>query len=69
MFTHVNINAKMQHHMDFISEYGFDVNYTKGKDNVFIGDLSRRRHKISMITLIIDLWSFILEASPSATLY
>ena len=55
--------------MEFLCEYDFDVHYIKGKGNVIVDDLSRRRHEISILSLGVDLRGHILEVFPSDTWY
>ena len=55
--------------MEFLCEYDFFVHYIKGKENVIVDSLSRRRHEVLVMSLGVDLQSCILEALPSDTWY
>ena len=41
--------------MEFLCEYDFDVHYIKGKENVVVDALSRRRHELTSMVTGIDL--------------
>jgi hypothetical protein len=55
--------------LEFLYEYEFDIHYIKGKENVLVDALSMRQHKVSVMSLGLDLRSRILKALPSDTWY
>ena len=55
--------------MDFLYEYDFKVKYIQGKENVVANALSHKRHKVSALTLGVELRSHILQALPADAWY
>ena len=55
--------------MEFLWGYEFYVHYIKGKENVIVDALSRRWHEVSMMSLWVDFWGYILEALPTDNWY
>lgn len=63
------MNTRKHCWMSFLCEYDFGVHYIKGKENIIVDSLRRRWHEISILSLEVDLWGYILEALPSDTWY
>ena len=55
--------------MKFLCEYDIDMKYIQGKENVVVDVLSHRRHKVSALTLSVELRSRILQALPTDAWY
>ena len=55
--------------MEFLYEYDIDMKYIQGKENVVADALSCRRHKVSALTLGVELRSHILQALPTDAWY
>ena len=47
--------------MEFLYEYAIEMKYIQGKENVVADTLSRRRHKVSALTLGVELRIRILQ--------
>ena len=47
--------------MEFLYEYNFEVKYVQGEENKVADALSRRHHKLSSLTLTLDLKEKILQ--------
>ena len=47
--------------MEFLCEYNFEVKHVQGKENKVANALSRRRHELSSLTLIVDLKEKIVQ--------
>jgi hypothetical protein len=69
LFGQPNLNARQTcRWLEFISEYDFDINYIKGKENKLVDALSRRVHKMHATNISMykyDLKDIILEAAKS----
>jgi hypothetical protein len=51
LFDQPNLNARQRKWLEFLSEYDFDINYIKGKQNKVVDALSRRVHKLHATTI------------------
>lgn len=47
--------------MEFLCKYDFEIKYVQGKENVVADALSRRRHELSSLILMVDLKDKILQ--------
>ena len=54
--------------MEFLCEYDFKVKYIQRKEKVIANALSHKRHKVSTLTLSVEL-SYILQALPANAWY
>jgi hypothetical protein len=66
LFEHPTLNSRQVRWMEFLSEYEFDTNHIKGKENKVANALSRRVHEMHATTIsmyISDLKSRFLEAT------
>jgi hypothetical protein len=64
IFEELNLNARKTRWMEFLSEYEFDINHIKGKENKFVDALSRRVHIMHATAVSMhqsDLKSIILD--------
>ena len=66
---HPNLNAKKRGWMEFICEYDFDVHYIKGKENIVVDALSRRRHEFSSMITSTNLRERIMHHLPKDEFY
>jgi hypothetical protein len=55
LFTQRDLNARQRRWSEFMSEYDFRISYIKGKENVVMDALSRRRHVFSLVPLKVNL--------------
>ena len=55
--------------MEFLCEYDFEVKYIQGNENVVANCLSHKRHKVSALTLGVELRSHILQTLPADVWY
>jgi hypothetical protein len=72
LFGQPNLNAKQRKMLDFISEYDFDINHIKGKENKVVDSLNRRLHEMLATTISMcqsDLKDRILEDVKSDKKY
>jgi hypothetical protein len=53
LFGHPRLNAKQRRWLEFLSEYDFDINHIRGKENKVVNTLSRRMHEMHDTTIII----------------
>ena len=51
LFDQPNLNARQARWLAFLSEYHFELNHIKGKENKVSNGLSRRTHMIYEVTL------------------
>ena len=51
LFEQLDLNARQARWLAFLSEYHFQVNHIKGKENKIVDALSRRTHMIYEVTL------------------
>jgi hypothetical protein len=66
LFDQPNLNARQRRWLEFLSEYDFDINHIKGKENKVADALSRRVHEIHAIAISMyqtDIKRKILEAT------
>ena len=61
LFSQPDLNARQRRWMEFLCEYDFEIKYVLGKENIVVDALSRRRHALSSLFLIVDLKSKILQ--------
>ena len=52
LFKQLDLNARKSRWLAFLSEYHFELNDIKGKENKIVDALSRRTHMIYEVTLI-----------------
>jgi hypothetical protein len=72
MFRQSTLNARQVRWLEFLSEYDFDINHIKGKENRVVDALSRRVHEMHASTIsmyVSDLKDRIIEATKSDQLY
>lgn len=50
IFTQPHLNARQRRWLEFLSEYDFEIEYIKGKENRVADALSRRRHLMTIAT-------------------
>ena len=55
IFTQPHLNARQGRWLEFLSEYDFEIEYIKGKENRIADTLSRRRHILVISTLQVDM--------------
>jgi hypothetical protein len=66
LFDQPNLNARQSRWLEFLSEYNFDINHIKGKENKVVDALSRRVHELRATTINMyqtDVKRKILEAA------
>jgi hypothetical protein len=66
VFDQPNINARQSRWLEFLSEYNFDINHIKGKENKVVDALNRRVHELCTTTISMyqtDVKGKILEAT------
>ena len=51
LFYQLDLNSRKAIWLDFLSEYHFELNHIKGKENKIVDALSRRTHMIYEVTL------------------
>ena len=51
LFDQPNLNARQSRWLEFLSEYDFDINHIKGKENKVVDALSRRVYEIHAIAI------------------
>jgi hypothetical protein len=51
LFDQPNLNARQSRWLEFLSEYNFDINHIKGKENKVADTLSRRVHELRAIAI------------------
>ena len=51
LFDQMDLNTRQARWLDFLSEYHFQLNHIKGKENKVANALSRRTHMIYEVTL------------------
>jgi hypothetical protein len=51
LFEQPTLNARKTRWLEFLSEYDFDINHIKGKENKFVDALSRRVHLMHATTV------------------
>jgi hypothetical protein len=64
LFEQPTLNARQTRWLEFLSEYDFDINHIKGKENKVVDALSRRVHIMHAIIVSVhqsDLKSIILD--------
>jgi len=64
LFEQRTLNARHTRWMEFLSEYNFDINHIKGKNNKVVDALSRRVHKMNATFIsmyMIDIKDRIIE--------
>jgi hypothetical protein len=64
IFEQPTLNSKKTRWLEFLSEYDFDINHIKGKENKFFDAVSRRIHLMHATTISMhqsDLKSIILD--------
>jgi hypothetical protein len=67
-FEQPTLNARQTRWQEFLSEYDFDINHIKGKENEFVDALSKRVHLMHAIAISmhsLDLKSVILDVFVS----
>jgi hypothetical protein len=72
LFGQPILNARQSRWLEFLSEYDFDINHIKGKENKEIDALRRRVHEMLATTISMyqsDLKDRILEAAKSYQKY
>jgi hypothetical protein len=52
LFDQPTLNARQSRWLEFLSEYDFDINHIKGKENKVADALSRRVHELHATTII-----------------
>jgi hypothetical protein len=66
LFDQQTLNARQNRWLEFLSEYDFDINHIKGKENKVGDALNRRVHELHATTISmyqLDLKDIILEAA------
>ena len=66
------LNARQSRWLEFLSEYEFDINHIRGKENKVVDALRRRVHEMHATTISMykfDLNDIILEVSKSNQQY
>jgi hypothetical protein len=66
LFDQPNLNARQSRWLEFLSEYNFDINHIKGKENKVANALNRRVHELHATFISMyqtDVKSKILEAA------
>jgi hypothetical protein len=66
LFDQPTLNARQSRWLEFLSEYDFDINHIKGKENKVVDALSRRVHELHATEISMyqsDLKDIILEAA------
>jgi hypothetical protein len=66
LFDQPNLNARKSRWLEFLSEYDFDINHIKGKENKVVDALIRRVHELHATTISMyqtDIKRKILEAA------
>jgi hypothetical protein len=53
LFDQPTLNARQSRWLEFLSEYDFDINHIKGKENKVANALSKRVHEVHATTIII----------------
>jgi hypothetical protein len=72
LFGQPSLNARQSRWLEFLSEYDFDINHIRGKENKVVDALSRRVHEMHATTISMyqtDLCDKILEVSKSDLCY
>ena len=67
-----NLNDRQIRWLEFLSEYEFDINHIRGKENKVVDALNRRVHEMHATTISmykLDLCDKILEVSKSDLCY
>jgi hypothetical protein len=52
LFDQPTLNARQSRWLEFLSEYDFDINHIKGKENKVVDALSKRVHELNDTTII-----------------
>jgi hypothetical protein len=66
LFDQPNLNARQSSWLEFLSEYDFDINHIKGKENKVVDALSIRVHELHATSISMyqtDIKRKILEAT------
>jgi hypothetical protein len=72
LFDQPNLNARQSRWLEFLSEYDFDINHIKEKENKVVDALSRRVHEMHATAISMyqsDLKDKIIEAAKSDLQY
>lgn len=69
LFTQPNLNAQQRRWLESISDYDFNISYIKGKENIVVIALNKRRCISSMITIQIDFKNQVLQKSKDDEYY
>ena len=72
LFDHPTLNARQTIWLEFLSEYDFDINHIKGKENKVFYALSKRVLELHATTISMyqsDLKEIILEVAKSNLQY
>jgi hypothetical protein len=68
LFYQPSLNVRQSRWLEFLSEYDFDINHIKGKENKVVDALSRRVHEMHATTIIMyqsNLKPRMIEAAKS----
>jgi hypothetical protein len=66
LFGQPTLNARQSRWLEFLSEYDFDINHIKGKENKLVDALSKRVHEMHATTIIMykqDFKDRVLESA------
>jgi hypothetical protein len=66
LFDQPTLNARKSRWLEFLSEYEFDINHIKGKENKVVDVLSKREHELHATSISMyksNLKHIILEAT------
>jgi hypothetical protein len=72
LFGQPSLNARQSRWLEFLSEYDFDINHIKGKENKVVDALNRRVHEMHATTISMyqtDLRDRIIEVAKSDQRY
>jgi BMFP domain-containing protein YqiC len=72
LFDQPTLNSRKRRWLDFLSEYDFDINHIKVKENKLVDALSRRVHELHAIAISMyqsDLKEIFAEAAKSDLQY
>jgi hypothetical protein len=72
LFDQTTLNVRQTRWLEFLSEYDFDINHIKGKENNVVDALNRRVHELHATTINMyqsDLKDKIIEAAKSYLQY